>query len=145
MGRMSSLEKGGELVAIIGKDLLGESKFEHVSEEARDAIDVFTQQEDVVEARWVHTLQVRRSWRRVDQREAIADLYLSVLEVDRVAAWTSESDDFTRSRVQLAGTEALGRDASSLDACREPIELVPLSHLERQAVQPVRGSFGQDQ
>ena len=74
MGRMSSLEKGGELVAIIGENLLGETKFEHFSEEARDAIDVFAQQEDVVEARWMHTLQVRRSGWRVDQREAIADL-----------------------------------------------------------------------
>ena len=101
--RVAALEEGRQLVAVVGEDLLGHPEVEHVAEEVGDGVDVLAHQEHMVDPRRRHADQPVGADRRVELRHPVADLRLTVLELDDVAATGhDEADDLAGARGQAS-------------------------------------------
>ena len=106
VGRVVALQERGELMAVVGQDLLGQPELEHLGEEPGGLVHVLAQQEDVVDAGRVHPHQIGGGGRRVELGQAVADLAHPGLEVHQVAAGGLEAHHRPRGGIQLAGVEA---------------------------------------
>ena len=144
VGGVGPLEERGQLVPVVGHDLLGQPEVEHRAEEVGHAVDVLAHQEDVVDAGRMDADQTLRLGRRVVERQQVADLLHAPHEVDGVGARSLEPDDLALARAELAGIEALGRDAGGLDPLLILVEVDPVLDLEGHALQPVDGRVAQD-
>src|SRR5208282_6596557 len=93
-----ALQPGGELVAVVGDDLLGQPEVQHVTEERAYAVDVLGHDEDVVEPGRRDADQVGGAGRRVGQRQHVADLLHAVDELDQVTRRGLEPDGLAPAR-----------------------------------------------
>ena len=145
VGRVVALQEGGELVAVVGQDLLGQPELEDLGEEPGGPVHVLAQQEDMVDAGRVHPHEVGGGGGRVELGQAVADLAHPGLEVHQMAAGGLEAHHRPRGGIQLAGMEA-GRVAAGIGhPASQAVELVEGADLEAEAVEPVGGGGREDQ
>jgi hypothetical protein len=137
------LQPGGELVAVVGDDLLGEPELQHVTEERGDAVDVLGHDEDVVQPGRRDADQVGRAGRRVGQRQHVADLLHAVDQLDQVARGGLEPDGLAPARAEFGRGEALDGDPGLLHPGGVIVEVVLFCDLERHVVQAVGGRLAQ--
>ena len=138
-----ALHPGGDLVAVVAHDLLGEPELEHLGVERRGRLDVLGHDEDVVEPRRRDADQVARPRWRVEQRQHVADLLHAVAELDGVPGGRLEADRVAPPRPELALAVPLHRDADALDALGVEVEVLEIGDLEAHVVQAVRRRLAQ--
>jgi hypothetical protein len=138
------LQPGGQLVAVVGQDLLGQPEPQDLAEEPGPLVDVLGGDEDVVEAGRGDPDQPQRPRRRVGPGKQVADLLHPVHQLAAVPGRGLEADGLAVPGGQLAPGVAGHPAAVLLDPVLEPLQVVGVLDLEAHVLQAVGGGIAQD-